>query len=125
FEIIETTAKQVVAMSAATERVDIFAVTRAPQFAQEDVLHHFHRRLSPPFGFVSSHLFMLGAVNDPVFAIEMRGHHRSEQQGRSVSVSWSPRCGTGRGRQSVILAGPGGSATDNYENRHSSQHAKC
>src|SRR5262249_44038107 len=65
----------------AAHRVDLFITAGSAQLANQYFMEHFRRRFGPARILIESHFFMTGAVDDAVFAIEMRSAEGADENG--------------------------------------------
>jgi|ERR1700676_422711 len=82
----------------------------AAKVANENFVEHFGGRFGPTLELIGAHLFVLGAVNDAIFAVEMGSVKRADEE--SDGKLWLVRGGRRafENGELVIVAGASGAA---------------
>jgi len=108
-------------MAATALQRNIPVTARSPQISQQHFLNHLRWRFAPTLIFVCAHSLRPSAINDAVFAIEMRRHQRPQRQrnARRVRLSVWFLC---RHRQLIILHRMGPTASCCHSPKRQRQH---
>lgn len=115
-EVVKVPVEQIVAANATALGVDGAVAAGRTQRTEQNVLDHFRGRLGPALVFVGAHVLVVGTIDDVIFAVEMRRHDGTHENGERIDVAgrWVGGVVGGK-RELVVLRGARCSAARNNQ----------